>query len=386
MTNGVASDPTSVWTDVAAAGTDPDLLADVVAGMRGDESRTRRRVADAIEAGANPSAAVRSAVGASLVPDPGAARLAAAWQRAGVRVSLLGDAGCPDRLCRVPDPPPFVAARGRIGALGRAPVVAIVGSRAATAYGRGVAAWLAEAAAAAGAHVVSGGAVGIDGAAHGAALDERGGTTVVLGCGHDVAYPRPHATAGGLFDRVVAGGGALLSESLPGTRPRAHRVRARNRLVAGLSDVVVVVEGGARSGSLITATAASDRGVTVMAVPGDVRAPGSAAPHRLLTEGAAPCTGPDDLLDALGVAAAVGTADGEPSGPSGGRAAPALPSALPDAVRDVLVAAWPRPVTLEALARDSDTATGVLLAALTRARVAGEVAQGPSGVVLRRSP
>ncbi len=351
--------------------------------MCSGEADTRRRVTDAIERGASPSAAVRSAVGARLVADPAAVRMAEAWQRAGVRVSLLGDPGCPDRLCEVPDPPPFVAVRGSVDDLAAAPVVAIVGSRAATAYGRGVAAWLSEAAAAAGAHVVSGGAVGIDGAAHGAAVDERGGTTVVLGCGHDVAYPRPHATGGGLFDRVVAGGGALLSESLPGAPPRAHRVRARNRLVAGLSDVVVVVEGGARSGSLITATAASDRGVTVMAVPGDVRAPGSAAPHRLLTEGAAPCTGPDDLLDALGMT--TGTTAGA-AGSRGGRAARALPSVLPTAVRDVLEAAWPRPVALESLARDSQTPTGVLLAALTRARVSGEVAQGPSGVVLRRVP
>lgn len=372
------------WTDVAAPGTDPALLADVVAAMRAAETQTRRRVADAIEVGASPSAAVRAAVGARLVPDPGDARLAATWRRVGVRVALLGDPGCPDRMCAAPDPPPLLAVRGCADHLAERPVVAIVGARAATAYGRGVAAWLAEAAAAAGAHVVSGGAVGIDGAAHGAALDEPGRTTVVLGCGHDVAYPRPHATGGGLFDRVVAGGGALVSESLPGTPPRAHRVRARNRLVAGLSDVVVVVEGGSRSGSLITATAAGERGVTVMAVPGDVRAPGSAAPHRLLTEGAAPCTGPDDLLDALGVATGTG-----PTGAPGrddSRAAASLSSVLPAAVRDVLVAAWPRPVTLETLARDSDTATGVLLAALTRARVAGEVAQGPSGVVLRRSP
>lgn len=383
MTRATAPDVEHAWAEVAAPGTDPALLGDVVAAMRAGEAETRRRVADAIDRGDTATAAVRAAVDARLVADPGDASLAAAWRRAGVRVALLGDPGCPERLAAVPDPPPFVAVRGCIDDLSERPVVAIVGSRSATAYGRGVAAWLSEAAAAAGAHVVSGGAVGIDGAAHDAALDEPGGTSVVLGCGHDVAYPRPHATAGGLFARVVAGGGALLSESLPGAPPRAHRVRARNRLVAGLSDVVVVVEGGARSGSLITATAASDRGVTVMAVPGDVRAPGSAAPHRLLTEGAAPCTAPDDLLDALGVAARAATSQGSDGG---SRAAAALPTVLPPAVRDVLVRAWPRPVTLEALSRDSGTATGVLLAALTRARVAGEVAQGPSGVVLRRSP
>ncbi len=372
------------WDQVAADGTDPALLGDVVAAMAADETGTRRRVVEAIESGADLSVAVRTAVGARLAPDAHDGRFVAAWRRAGVRVALLGDDGCPQRLAAVADPPPFVAVRGRLDDLVARPVVAIVGSRAATPYGRGVAAWLAEAVAAAGAHVVSGGAVGIDGAAHGAAIDEVGRTTVVLGCGHDVAYPRPHATSGGLFDRIVTGGGALLSESLPGTPPRPHRVRARNRLVAGLADVVVVVEGGPRSGSLLTATAASDRGVTVMAVPGDVRAPGSAAPHRLLVEGAAPCTHPDDLLDALGVAAV--TSPGTPATAGHAPAAPAMPTVLPEAVHRVLATAWPRPVALDALAHDSGVTTGALLAALTRARVAGEVAQGPVGVVLRRSP
>lgn len=384
MTTTPASDAATVWDDVAATGTDPALLGDVVAAMVADEAGTRRRVAEAIGGGAAPDSAVRTAVAARLVRDARAGRLAAAWRRADVRVALLGDPGCPPRLATVPDPPPFVGLRGRLDDLVGRPVVAIVGSRAATAYGRGVAAWLAAAVATAGAHVVSGGAVGIDGAAHGAALDECGHTTVVLGCGHDVDYPRPHAMAGGLFDRVLDAGGGLLSESLPGTPPRPHRVRARNRLVAGLADVVVVVEGGPRSGSLLTATAASDRGVAVMAVPGDVRAPGSAAPHRLLVEGASPCTGPEDLLDALGVAAAATTH--VPGGARDGRGTAALPSVLPDTVREVLVAAWPRPVALDALARDSGVATGALLGALTRARVAGEVAQGPEGVVLRRSP
>lgn len=370
--------PVATWVDVAAAGTDPELLADVVAAVRADERRARRRVRDGVEAGRTPAEAVRAVASPRLVRDPGEGHVVAAWAAAGVRVALLGDPAAPPRLATVADPPPFLAVRGDGARIADGPVVAVVGARAATDYGRGVAAWLAEAAAEAGVHVVSGGAVGIDGAAHGAACDLRGGTSVVLGCGHDVAYPRPHAARGGLFDRVVVGGGAVLSECLPGTRPRAERVRARNRLVAGLADVVVVVEGGARSGSLITATNAGERGVTVMAVPGDVRAPGSAAPHRLLVEGATPCTSPDDLLAVLG-------RDATPTSGSAGNG-DALPSVLPDAVRRVLAAAWPRPVPIEALARDTGTATGSLLAALTRARVAGEVAQGPRGVVLRRAP
>lgn len=370
-----------LWAAVAAAGTDPALLADVVAALRRDEPGVRRRVADAVEGGAAAGQALRTVATSRLLPDLADTAAARTWRDRGVRVALVGDPACPPRVATVADPPPLLAVRGELARLVSGPVVAIVGARAATDYGRGVAAWLAEAAAAAGAHVVSGGALGIDGAAHGASVDRPGSTTVVLGCGHDVAYPRPHAAAGGLFDRVVDAGGAVVSECLPGTPPRAHRVRARNRLVAGLADVVVVVEGGARSGSLITATAAGERGVTVMAVPGDVRAPGSAAPHRLLVEGATPCTCPDDLLDALGRSPAPGAASPPGTGPGAPR-----PSVLPDAVRAVLAQSWPRAVPIEVLGPRSGTATGALLAALTRARVAGEVAQGPTGVVLRRAP
>lgn len=368
------------WDTVAAPGTDPTLLADVVAAMTADEPRVRREVAEGLGSGLAPDAALRRAVPPRLLRDPSVDAAGRAWARAGVRVALLGDPDVPPRLGTVAEPPPVVAVRGDATAPTGRPVAALVGARRATAYGRGVAAWLAEAAAEAGVHVVSGGAVGIDAAAHEAALGLPGRTTVVLGCGHDVAYPRPHARPGGLFDRVVEAGGALVSEFLPGSRPRAHRVRSRNRLVAGLADVVVVVEGGARSGSLLTATAAVDRGTTVLAVPGDVRAPGSAAPHRLLSEGAAPCTGPTDLLDALGVAAAAGAGDGDASGRGG------PPSVLPEPVRAALAAAWPRPVALDELARGTGMTAGVLLAALTRARVAGEVAQSVEGATLRRAP
>jgi len=148
--------------------------------------------------------------------------------------------------------------------------------------------------------------------------------------------------------------------------------------VAGLADVVVVVEGGERSGALLTAGAAAERGRTVLAVPGDVRADGSVAPHRLLSEGAAPCTGPPDLLQALG-----GPRCGEPV--ALGVAAAGL-STLPDDVHALLAARWPRPVRIDELARTTARAIGPLLAAITRARVAGELAEGPEGVRLRRAP
>jgi DNA processing protein len=379
---------------VAAEGVDPERLARVVAWLaepgRGPDG-LRRAVARAAEQGAHQPVLLPGAqdlLGEVLpaVPDRAVDRVAQilrGWWREGVRVATVTDAAYPDRLRRGwpdVDAPALLAWRGVPP--GDGPGVAIVGARRATGYGTGVAAWLAEAAAAAGARVLSGGALGIDAAAHVAALDGPGGTSVVLGCGHLVRYPRPHAEAGGLFDRVLDHGGTLLSEQLPDARPHAGNVRARNRIVAALADVVVVVEGGARSGALVTATAAAERGVPVLAVPGDVRAPGSVAPHRLLSEGAAPCTAPVDLLDALGA-----PTDGEAAGRTPAlRARAPVASVLPDDVHRILAESWPRPVPVDDLAARTGRSAPALLGALTRARIAGETADDTSGVRLRRAP
>lgn len=206
---------------------------------------------------------------------------------------------------------------------------------------------------------------------------------MVLGCGHAILYPRPHARVGGLFGRILDHGGSLVSEALPHEPPRAHQIRSRNRIVAGLSAAVVVVEGGERSGALLTAGAAAERGRAVLAVPGDVRAAGSAAPHRLLAEGAEPCCSPSQLLDAVGGRAqgndvqGGGAATGQPSG---------AVSTLPAPVHAVLAASWPRAVRLEDLARQAGLPVGGLLASVTRARVHGEVAEAADGVRLRRAP
>ena len=149
-------------------------------------------------------------------------------------------------------------------------------------------------------------------------------------------------------------------------------------MVAGLADAVVVVEGGARSGALVTANAAADRGIPVLAVPGDVRAPGSVAPHRLLGEGAAPCVEPSDVL------AVVRGGTSAPVPPAEPNSTPAGP--LPADVAAVLAAAWPRPVRLDDLAVRTGRSVGTLLAATTRARVVGVLAEGPDGVRLRRAP
>lgn len=401
--------------EVAAPGTDPELLLALVtcaAGHGPGPGALRRRARELPSAAlgedrsSDPRRTLRAILGGTGTPDAvpiavagtdavatdarrGIADALARWAALGVRAAVVGDPAYPARLAAGwPDvaAPLLVAWRG-VPPVEAGASVAIVGARAASGYGRAIAAWLAEAVADAGARVVSGGAVGIDAAAHEAALELPGGTTVVLGCGHAVPYPREHAREGGLFERVLDHGGTILSELLPMTAPRPAVVRTRNRVLAGLADVVVVVEGGVRSGALLTAGAAAELDRTLLAVPGDVRAPGSAAPHLLLAEGAAPCTGPADVLAALGPrgtppdAGAAGR-PGPPRDPMPVTAA----SLLPDAARTVLADAWPRPVLLESLAERSGLPVATLLAAVARARAAGEVLAGPDGLHLSRGP
>ncbi len=386
-------------SSVCAPGTDPDVLARVLAWCarpRNSPSKLRRIVRDAghDHSWSRHLAAIAGRPGPDVCAATGA--LVFTWRRLGARVALVGDPAYPAQLAAgwpQLDAPVWLVWRG--APPGGLPAVAIVGTRAPTSYGSGVAAWLADTVGAAGVRVVSGGAVGIDAAAHRAALETPGGTDVVLGCGHAVDYPRAHAAPSGLFEQVLEDGGSLVGELFPHEPPRAGRVRARNRIVAALADAVVVVEGGATSGGLLTAAAAGDWGRPVLAVPGDVRAPGSIAPHRLLAEGAAPCSSPDDVLDALGRPSAISLEDSlqraqataaEP--PRGAHATDAIPrlSGLDDAVMTVLAAAWPRAIHIDDLAVQSRTAPPKLLAQLTRARAAGELAESPDGVRLRRAP
>jgi DNA processing protein len=371
--------------EIAAEGTDHGRLAQVLSWcVRPRRSPDALRRLCAAEGGPDALPTILARVGSQLDADDARAafELVRSWRSLGVRCAVVGDGAYPARLAEgwpTSDGPLLLAWRGAPPP--DAPAVALVGSRRASGYGTAVTTWLAEAVARAGVRVVSGGAVGIDAAAHRAALAEPGGTTVVLGCGHAIAYPRSHATPGGLFSAVLEQGGTLLSELPPHTPPRAGQVRARNRIVAGLSDAVVVVEGGARSGSLLTAGAAAERGRTVLAVPGDVRAPGSLAPHRLLLEGVGPCTRPEDLFAVLpGRSGATEVALSSGPGPR-----PLPGASLPPAIRSVLAGAWPRALHVDEVALRSGVPASQVLAALTRARIAGEVAEDLDGVRLRRA-
>ena len=211
-------------------------------------------------------------------------------------VSLLTPncAAFPGALRTIPDCPVLLYCRGTLDWLDH-PAVAIIGARTATDYGRRIATGLAAELAALGITVVSGAAYGVDAAAHRGALTSGGGTVAVLGCGIDVVYPRAHVD---LF-RDIVGSGLLLSEYPLGTKPEGFRFPARNRIISGLVQGVVVVEATERSGSLITARLALDQGREVFAVPGRIDSLKSAGTHRLIQQGAHLVHTVSDILEGL---------------------------------------------------------------------------------------
>ena len=215
---------------------------------------------------------------------------------AGVGLAVHGSPAYPTVLVDDDDPPPIVFWQGDIGALAGARV-GIVGTRRSTRYGVDVAHSLAAGLSLAGVAVVSGLALGIDGAAHRAAVTVDGAPPIaVVGSGLDTVYPRANRA---LWHRVIERG-VVLSEYPLGTPAAAWRFPARNRIIAALSDVVVVVESQSTGGALGTAVEAARRARPVFAVPGPVTAPSSAGTNQLLFDGCAPARSVDDVLLALG--------------------------------------------------------------------------------------
>jgi DNA processing protein len=213
----------------------------------------------------------------------------------GIRHIGWGDTDYPKRLGEIVDPPfgVFTAGTGDLGHPCERPVVAIVGSRRPTSFGMSFARELASGLAARGALVVSGLALGIDAAAHAGALSAGCDTVAVLGAGVDVSSPRRNDG----LRRDIVEGGLVVSEYWPGTEPAPWRFPARNRIVAGLADAVVVIEAGERSGALITAGFALEQGRPVLAVPGAPGAAASVGCNALLRAGAAMCETVDDVID-----------------------------------------------------------------------------------------
>ena len=270
-------------------------------------------------------------------------------------VRVLRRRELPRLLAAIHDPPRVLFLRGEgETALLDLPTVAVVGARACSSYGRSVARLLARELAAAGAVVVSGMARGIDGEAHRGALDARGITVAVLGCGVDRNYPAAHAE----LARRICERGLVVSEYEPGIEPAPWRFPARNRIIAGLSRATVVVEARERSGALITADFALEEGREVLVVPGEITSALSAGTNALLRLGATPVTRAGDVLESLGVEVVAG----DPS-PSLGTDAAALLEHLRDGA-----------LTADELVRSSSIEPAAASAALMELELAGAVA------------
>lgn len=274
-----------------------------------------------------------------------------------------GDGHYPDALARIPGRPDVLRLRGSLGGARR---VAIVGSRFPDEYGFDLARSIAAGLSRAGVTVVSGGALGIDAAAHEAALGAKGHTVAVLGTGVDVPYPARHRD---LFERILAGGGALLSEQPDGTPGLKQNFPRRNRIISGLSEAVVVARAGERSGALVTAAWAKSQGVPVLAVPGDVRDPLSAGTIALLRGGARVAACADDVLAVLGLDA---LPERQLPLPALGAQESALLSALAR-----------RPRHADEVARAAGLAPGAALAGLLALEVQGLCEQRPGHYFVR---
>ncbi len=234
-------------------------------------------------------------------------------ERIGLRPLTLEDPDYPARLRMVEMPPPLLFVRGSVDALSAVHAVAVVGTRAPTDKGRLIAGWIGSALAQAGAVIVSGLAVGIDGAAHAAVVAEGKPTIAVLGGGHARVFPRAHER---LADAIVEAGGAVVAELPPETAATRGTFPRRNRLISGLSDATVVVEAGHRSGALITAGWALEQGRECFLVPGPLDAPASAGCHAFLRSfpgQAHIVSGIPELIEDLGLADGV-TEAGSQSG------------------------------------------------------------------------
>ena len=291
-------------------------------------------------------------------------RLAAVVE-AGQAVVHHGGPGYPPALLDDLDPPVVLFTAGGGGLpWGVRPSVAVVGTRRCTAYGRGVALELGRDLAAEGVEVVSGLAAGIDAAAHLGALEAVDGAppTAVVGTGLDVVYPASNRR----LWRRVAERGRILGEMPPGSGPTRWCFPARNRIVAGLADVLVVVESHAEGGSLHTVSAALERDRPVLAVPGPIRSPASMGCNRLLADGAVPACGVADVLDALSLVVPAGPGDGPEVGPT--------PKHGPSGdARTVLDALGWDPLGIDALAARTGLPPVALVAAVAELKALGLV-------------
>ena len=302
-----------------------------------------------------------------------AERELAAGAALGARLIASCEPEFPRPLAALDPPPPLLWARGHVALLGK-PTVAVVGARVASAGGQRFARGLAKELGEAGLVIASGLARGIDGAAHEGALPT--GTVAVLGGGIDDIYPPEHAD---LYRRIVEAG-CVLSESAPGRRAQAKDFPRRNRIIAGLSRAVIVVEAELRSGSLITARLAAEQGREVFAVPGSPLDPRARGANDLIRQGAQMCESAEDVLRALS-----GLPDVREKERDLFDDPPAEPAdADLQALRERLAALLsPTPVSRDELIRATGAPPSAVLAALVELTLAGRAELLAGGLVAR---
>ena len=306
-----------------------------------------------------------------------AAAIVARLEKLGLTWLTTDDRAYPARLRLLEVPPPVLFVRGSTEALSASASVAVVGTRHPSEAGRRVAARIADALARLGVTVVSGLAAGIDGAAHEATVVAGGSTVAVLGSGHEQLFPRAHAR---LAERIVATGGALVSELPPDAIPTRGTFPRRNRVISGLSDATVVVEAAARSGALITAAWALEQGRECFAVPGPIDAPASAGCLAFLREypdQVRIVAGIPELLEDLRLAGRVaGQRPGSPGRPSSMTRPPApeaVLATLGPAERAVAGVLLDGSATVDDLAGSAGLSVAIVLSTLTILELRGLV-------------
>jgi DNA processing protein len=337
------------------------------------------RVAEAVRAHGGAGAARRALAraGRRTEPDPDRLATAEAWL-GGPAASLvtLDDPRYPARLRRLADAPPALWVEGDPAVLGE-PQLAMVGSRNPTATGRDDAHAFARHFARLGLVVTSGLAIGIDTASHEGALAGGGPTVAVLGAGPDVAYPPANAALAG---RIIAAGGALVSEYAPGTPPLRAHFPARNRIISGLALGVLVVEAAERSGSLITARLAGEQGREVFAIPGSIHNPLARGCHRLIREGARLVETADDVLGEL--APALRDALSQPA-PEAGEGPGGTPETRDSEYGKLLENMDFSPCSVDALVARTGLTTAAVSSMLLILELKGEVESRPGGTFVR---
>jgi DNA processing protein len=219
--------------------------------------------------------------------------------RKGIRIVCRCDDTYPSQLASISDPPLVLFIKGHddISLLSTKKSIAVVGTRKVDSYGRTVTKQITTQLSCEGCTIVSGLALGVDGIAHETALAVGGKTIAVLGCGVDIIAPSSHAY---LYNQIIQGHGFVVSEMPPGYRPAKGLFPARNRIISGLSEAVIIVQGTETSGSLITARYAAEQGKEVFAVPGPIFSPLSSGPHLLIQQGAMLIHSAGDVLKTLG--------------------------------------------------------------------------------------